>query len=84
MKEPTEFVKAVVLYLAQYTQGQDAYAVRTHLMDMGFGKHPAAVAMHLTKLAWKSEYVTGYVYHEERVFMLTSEGRELAERLKKP
>lgn len=78
----TPFVKAVCKRLAQESGGSlDAYRLRTDLMAAGWGKHPAAVAMHLTKLSWKGEYVTYFIDNRDsRVFVLTSDGRELAEK----
>jgi hypothetical protein len=55
--------------------GVDAYHLREALMDQGMGKHPAGVAMNLTKLAFKGEYITQYIHHNERVFMLTEKGK---------
>lgn len=78
----TPFVKAVCKRLAQERgHSLDAYRLRTDLMTAGWGKHPAAVAMHLTKLAFNGTYVTGYLHEGGgRIFMLTSEGRDLAEK----
>lgn len=74
----TPFCKAVVEILKTARHGSmDSYTLREALMDKGWGKHPAAVAMNLTKLAFKGEYITCYVDNSDcRVFMLTSEGNE--------
>lgn len=75
----TPFCTAVVnILLSQKDpdRGMGAYDLRVRLMDLGFGKHPAGVAMNLTKLAFKGEYVTQYIYEEERIFMLTTKGRQ--------
>ena len=79
MNKPTPFCKAVVEILQKARgRGVDGLQLRKALMAGGWGKRPAAVAMHLTKLAWKEEYVTGYCTDEGvRVFMLTSYGRDL-------
>lgn len=73
----TPFCKAVVEILRKApNHSMDACTLRGALMDQGWGKYPAAVAMHLTKLAFKGEYVTGFVDNRDcRVFMLTSEGK---------
>jgi hypothetical protein len=72
----TPFCAAVVKILkAAHQQSMDADSLRKAVMKAGFGKHPAGVAMHLTKLAWKEQYVTQYCHRDNyRVFMLTSEG----------
>jgi hypothetical protein len=74
----TPFCKAVVEILkATPHSSMSACPLRKALMAQGWGKHPAAVAMNLTKMAWKGEYITCYIRNErERVFMLTSEGKE--------
>lgn len=75
----TPFCKAVVdILLSQrdVDAGMEAYELRTRLIEHGFGKHPAGVAMNLTKLAFKGEYVTQFIYKEERIFMLTAKGRQ--------
>lgn len=73
----TPFCKAVVALLqAAPGQSLDAYRLREALMDKGWGKHPAAVAMNLTLLAHKRKYIDCYVDNSNsRVFLLTSEGR---------
>ena len=73
----TPFCKAVVdLLKAAPQQNMDADGLRKALIKRGMGKHPAGVAMNLTKLAFKEEYVTQYCTSSNyRVFMLTSEGR---------
>lgn len=49
-------------------------------MHAGFGKQPAAVASHLTKMAWKNELITNYVGSDScRVFIITSDGTMIAE-----
>jgi hypothetical protein len=78
----TPFVRKVVEILqrheAKWPGGMDAYHVRKALMSAGFGKHPAAVAMHLTKLAWKKEYVDSYVGNcGSHILTLTAAGRQL-------
>lgn len=77
MVRMTPFVRAVVdLLKAAPHQSMDAYTLREALMEKGFGKHPAGVAMNLTKLAYKQQYVTSYIDNGDcRVFLLTSEGR---------
>lgn len=76
----TPFCRAVVKLLQAKEkidhQGMYAYELREALMDQGMGKHPAGVAMNLTKLAFKGEYVTQYIHHDERVFMLTEQGKK--------
>jgi len=77
----TPFCRAVVKLLKSQRdyqgdyQGMGAYRLREALMNQGFGKHPAGVAMNLTKLAFKGEYVTQYIYNNERIFMLTDKGK---------
>jgi len=72
----TPFCRAVVDLLKKDRNGSlDAYALREALMAQGVGKHPAAVAMHLTKLAWKDEYVATYLCNGIRVFVLTAKGK---------
>lgn len=75
----TPFVAAVIRTLRTQPSncGVDAYTLREALMWQGHGKHPAAVAMHLTKLAWKAKYVTSYMHNDSRMFMLTKEGLEV-------
>ena len=75
----TPFCTAVVNILLSQKDvdaGMGAYDLRERLMDLGFGKRPAGVAMNLTKLAFKGEYVTQFIYKEERIFMLTAKGRK--------
>jgi hypothetical protein len=75
----TLFCTAVVnILLSQRDadRGMGSYELRTRLMEQGFGKHPAGVAMNLTKLAFKGEYVTQFIHKEERIFMLTAKGRQ--------
>lgn len=75
----TDFERTVVRIL----QGADcstlsASDLREAVMAAGFGKHPAAVAMHLTKLAWKNRFVTCWLSNrDERMFTLTLDGRQL-------
>lgn len=79
MKPPTPFCEAVIGVIKN-TRGQTIAAsrLRKELMCQGWGKHPAAVAMNITKLACKGEYITGYVDNtDSRVFMLTAEGRDV-------
>ena len=72
----TPFCAAVVAILKQHTQGVDAYRLREALMDQGMGKHPAGVAMNLTKLAFKGEYITQHCERDGgRMFMLTAKGK---------
>lgn len=72
----TPFCRAVVdLIKAAPNHSLSAYELRVAVMEKGFGKHPAAVAMNLTKLAFKGEYVTCFVRNNnQRYFLLTSEG----------
>lgn len=75
----TPFCTAVVNILLSRRDvdaGMGAYELREKLMEAGFGKHPAGVAMNLTKLAFKGEYVTCFIHNRGRIFMLTSKGRQ--------
>jgi hypothetical protein len=73
----TPFCEAVVEILkASHRGGMGAGELRRALIAKGWGKHPAAVAMHLTKLAWKGEYITCYCQGAYHVFMLTPKGNE--------
>jgi hypothetical protein len=76
---PTPFERAVVAILkAAEPHSVDSYHLREALMDQGMGKHPAGVAMNLTRVAWKERYYTCYTDHGGfRMFLLTSEGRHL-------
>ena len=73
----TPFVRTVIDIIKErgMYDGIDAYKLREALMDRGMGKHPAGVAMNLIKLAFKGEYITQYIHHNERVFMLTAKGK---------
>ncbi len=74
----TPFCRAVVDTLKKAERcSMDAYHLREAMMDQGFGKHPAGVAMNLTKLAFKGEYVTCFIDNQDqRIFLLTSEGKD--------
>lgn len=78
--EPTDFEHVVVWIIK--TVGRhgsiDAYTLREELMARGMGKHPAGVAMNLTRVAWRERFFTCYVNDGNcRVFMLTSDGNTL-------
>ena len=76
--KPTPFVKAVVKIIKESGDSSvSSFHLRSKLMGQGWGKHPAAMAMHLTKLAWKQEYITCFIWNDERYFMLTSSGSAL-------
>lgn len=74
---PTAFEKAVIDILkAAEPHSVDGYRLREALMDKGMGKHPAGVAMNLTRVAWKERYFTCYTDDQQcRNFLLTSDGR---------
>ena len=74
----TPFCRAVVdLIKAAPNHSLSAYELRVAVMEKGFGKHPAAVAMNLTKLAFKGEYITQYCGRDnERVFIHTAKAKE--------
>lgn len=74
--KPTPFCLAVIKLLRAAGRGMTAHDLRIALMKQGWGKHPAAVASHLTKLAWKKEYVMSYCGTHGQTFMLTSEGHD--------
>jgi hypothetical protein len=73
----TPFCAAAVAFLKKQPLGSaSAYALREAMMDQGFGKHPAGVAMNLTKLAFRGEYITSYIDNQDsRVFVLTAKGK---------
>jgi hypothetical protein len=76
--KPSPFCLAVIKLLkAARHQSMTAGELRRALIKQGHGKHPAAVAMHLTKLAWKQEFITGYCNDHGRVFMLTGAGSDV-------
>lgn len=76
---PTKFEKVVVeIIKAAPNEMIDGGRLRVTLLERGFGKHPAAVAMNLTRLAWRDRYVTSFLSNKDRrVFILTSEGKAL-------
>lgn len=77
---PTDFERTVVRIIKSHghMNSISAGALRHELLARGIGRHPAAVAMNLTKLAYKERYITGYVSNSDRrVFVLTSEGNAL-------
>jgi hypothetical protein len=72
----TPFCRAVVdLIKASPNQSLDAYTLRISLAAQGMGKHPAGIAMNLTKLAFRGEYVTCFTHNNYRVFLLTEKGK---------
>jgi hypothetical protein len=79
VEQLSPFVAEVVRYLQSTRHGSaTSNEIMRHLLQKKIGKHPAAVSMHLTKLAWKQQYVTGYVDNSStRVLMLTCDGRDL-------
>jgi hypothetical protein len=77
MPKPTPFAIAVIKILKASGRGMDAHSLRIALMKQGWGKHPAAVACHLTKLAWKKEFVCSYCGTHGQTFMLTEAGKNL-------
>jgi hypothetical protein len=76
MTPPTPFEQAVISIIKQYPHSSiSSTPLRHALMDRGFGKHPAAVACNLTRIAWKERYFTCFSCHHDRNFILTSDGR---------
>ena len=57
-----------------------SYHLREALMDRGMGKHPAGVAMNLTRVAWRERFFTCFIDSQnDRNFVLTSDGRDYQE-----
>lgn len=80
MPDVSPFARPVCRILHAAGGSPGARDLRLHVMRAGFGKHPAAIASHLTKLGWKQEVVTSYVSRDFGLtFLLTSDSREVAE-----
>jgi hypothetical protein len=79
MTPPTPFEQAVIALIKAAPNGiLTAARLREALIAQGRGKHPAAVACNLTRVAWRERYFTCFVSSDNiRIFTLTSEGRHL-------
>lgn len=77
----TPFCRAVAELIAARPNGvADGCYLRNALIDAGHGRHPAAVAMNLTKLAWKREYIDTFLDNRDcRMFVLTADGKAALE-----
>jgi hypothetical protein len=75
---PTPYERAVVEIIGAHGVSINSESLRKALMARGFGKHPAAVAMNLTRVAWRERFFTCFINNDDvRYFMLTSDGQAL-------
>jgi hypothetical protein len=82
----TRFERAVValIYHHRTNNSISGWELRELLLKAGIGKHPAAVAMNLTRLACKNGTVGCFIKNDrDRYFLLTSDGEDLGYQLSK-